>query len=410
MNITLPRIQKQAVPSLLNEINTLNVIRLMWFESPLSRAELSRKTGLSKPTISKIVQVLSEQGLLELTGENSESGNAGKKAQLYRFNPNAGYILVCDIQETYIEGAISDCIGNFLDRFRYEISAETSPDIAIKSIISGFDKLMRNCSIPYPCLLGVGISIPGVIDYENGMVINSPGLPRWNGVQIRGPLEDIFKTDVFVENENRLMAVAEHWFGAAMDVNDFISISMGEGTGTGSAIYIGGSLWRGANNVAGEIGHTRLNIRENLTDEQPIKLNSYLAVWSFLKHTREIVQTHPQSILGSFIAQGNELMVKHVFDYANLGDEAAMTAVADLGEWLGLMIGNILLTIDLPMVVINGPYRNGGQLLMDYILDSLHRMFQPMTLTKTNILYSGVPENIKQLGALSLVLQHHFTI
>jgi|SRR5271157_41206 len=409
MNITIPRIQRQAVPSLLNEINTLNVIRLMWFASPLSRADLSRKTGLSKPTISKIVQVLSEQGLLESTGENSGSLSAGKKAELYRFNPNAGYILVCDIQENYIEGAISDCKGTFLDRFRAELTPDTLPDRAIQSILSGFDNLLTSCSIAYSRLLGIGISIPGVIDYENGVVINSPGLPLWNGIHIREPLEATFNTVVFVENENRLMAVAEHWFGAAMDVSDFVSVSMGEGTGTGSAIYIGGNLWRGANNVAGEIGHTRLHIQDSMNGDQPIKLNSYLAVWSFLKHTRELLQTYPQSRLKAFAAPGNELMVEHVFYYANLGDEAAVKAVADLGEWMGLMIGNILLTIDLPLVVINGPYRKGGQLLMNHILGALDRMFLPMTLSKTKIVYSGVPENIKQLGALSLVLQHHFS-
>jgi len=409
MNKALIRIHNQAVPSLLSEINTLNIIRMMWFGSPLSRADLSRKTGLSKPTISRIVEVLTARGLLESTGEIIGSAGGGKKAQLYRFNPSAGFILVCDIQETYIEGAISNCKANFLERFRIDISAESEPCQVIESVVSGFRDLLAHLSIEYKRLLGTGISIPGVIDFEHGLVINSPGLPKWNGFQVRKPFEEAFGTSAFVENENRLMAVAEHWFGAAMDVSDFISISMGESTGTGSAIFIGGNLWRGTNNIAGEIGHMQIRLSENGGVDFPEKLNSYLAVWSFLEKSEQLIKGYPGSQLTNVVTQGKELTVEDIFSYANQGDEAAMKAVARLGEWMGLMIGDVLLILDLPLVVINGPYRKGGSLLMEIIQDTIKELYMSQMMAKTKIVYSGISEDIRKIGAVSLVIQHHFS-
>jgi N-acetylglucosamine repressor len=409
MNRTIPRIQNQAVPSLLNEINTQNIIRMMWFESPLSRADLSRRTGLSKPTISRIVEVLNERGLLESTGESVGAAGGGKKAQLYRFNPNAGFILVCDIQETYVEGAISNCKANFLNQFRMDISENSEPEQVIGLILEEFKRLLVKASLDNHRLLGVGISMPGVIDFEQGAVINSPGLPKWNGYQICKPFEATFGVDTFVENENRVMAVAEHWFGAAMDISDFISISMGESTGTGSAIYMGGNLWRGTNNIAGEIGHMRIRVDQNEGIVSSEKLNSYLAVWSFLKNTRDLANSYPQSHLNNVLEKQQELLVEDVFKIADLGDEAAIKAVTELGEWMGLMIGDILLNLDLPLVVINGPYRKGGSLLMGIIEDTIKKLFMPQMMAKTKISYSGISEDIRKIGAISLVIQQHFS-
>ncbi len=409
MNRTFPRIQNQAVPSLLNEINTLNIIRMMWFESPLSRADLSRRTGLSKPTISRIVDVLSERGLLESTGESVGAAGGGKKAQLYRFNPNAGYILVCDIQETYIEGAISNCKANFIERFYLEITDQSEPEQVIYTLLEEFKKLMVKASLDNHHLLGVGISMPGVIDFEQGAVINSPGLPKWNGIQICKPFEAAFGVETFIENENRVMAVAEHWFGAAMDISDFISISMGESTGTGSAIFIGGNLWRGTNNIAGEIGHMRMRVNQTGDISDSEKLNSYLAVWSFLKKARDLAHSHPQSHINDLMKNGKELLVEDVFKIANSGDEAAIKVVTDLGEWMGLMIGDILLNLDLPLVVINGPYRKGGSLLMGIIQATIRRLFMPQMMVNTKISYSGIAEDIRKIGAISLVIQQHFS-
>jgi predicted NBD/HSP70 family sugar kinase len=405
----IPRIQNQVVPSLLNQINTLNIVRMMWFESPLSRAELSRKTGLSKPTISKIVDGLTDRGLLEYTGENHGSTNGGKRAQLYRFNPNAGYILVCDIQETYVEGVISNCKANFLGHFRINMSDRSDPHRVMQTVLARFKKLLDSHSINKSQLLGVGISMPGVIDFESGLVIDSPGLPKWNGFQVCDPFKESFTSEVFVENENRLMVLAEHWFGAAMDMNDFISISMGESTGTGSAIFIGGNLWRGTNNIAGEIGHMRIRVCGEDGIEHSEKMNSYLAVWSFLNKAQELLKIYPRSELNGILSSGKTLSVEDIFSCADRGDEAAIRAVTELGEWLGLLIGDILLNLDLPLVVINGPYRKGGSLLMNIIQRTINKLYMSQMMMGTKIVYSGISKDIRKIGAVSLVIQQHFS-
>ena len=401
------RTWRGAVPALLSEINTMLVLRDVWTNGPLSRAELSRRTGLSKPTVSKIVQALVERGLVEAAGKNDGSPQGGRRARLFRFNPEAGFVLVCVVHEGHLEGALGDCSARFLERFRLNFDVTSAPDEVIGAAVERFRILLDRYPDTLRRLIGVGVSLPGIADHESGEAIYVPGLPNWCNCNVAEPFERAFGVDVVVENESRLMASAEHWFGVAQSVDNFVSISIGEGTG--GAVFIDGRLWRGASYMAGEIGHMRLDTGGGGRQPEP-PINNQVAAWAFVDRAIDLARRDPEGQLAGQIARGERPEVGHIFEAARAGDEAARRAVADLGYYLGILIGNALLHYDVPLVVMHGPYTQGGSLLLDVIYETLDTWFMPQVERNTEICYSGIEKDIELVGATSLLLQQTFAM
>ena len=103
-------------------------------------------------------------------------------------------------------------------------------------------------------LLGIGIGVPGIIDMQTGLVRESPNLPDWVDYPARAAVEQRLKTVVILENDANVAALGEKWLGAAKDFSDMAMLTLG--TGVGGGIVLGGKIWRGANGMAGEMGHS----------------------------------------------------------------------------------------------------------------------------------------------------------
>jgi predicted NBD/HSP70 family sugar kinase len=402
------RVQSKVIPSWLNEINTTVVLHEVRQNGPVSRVELWKRTGLSKPTVYKIVDTLVSRKLLEPAGEGNGSALGGKPSLLYRFNTQAGFLLVFVLHETSVEGAVGDCAARFQKRFSFPITRESPPDEVLNQVIRRFRRILSSTPAYRDRLLGIGISLPGVADLQCGKAVYVPGLPAWDNLDICAPFEAAFQVDTWVENESRLKAVAEHWFGAAQGVDDFASISIGDGTGSG--IYLRGSLWRGANHLAGEVGHMPLALLDSGQPQQMEVINSRIATWAFLDRATQAAQENPASALAKEWHRTGKVQIPKIFELAELGDEVCSQLVDELGFWLGLLIGNVLLHYDMPLLVLHGPYRSGGDRLLDIVRKTLGNHFLPHMVDHTVIRFSEISKDIDQIGAASLVLQQIFAL
>ena len=241
----------QKVVRRVNRASILNSIRE---KQPISRAELSKLCDLNRSTVSSIVNDLLDESLIYEAFDGESTG--GRKPVLLRLNKRDHFIGAIDIDPDISFVAIGDLNANFLAK-RAVDTAENGPEDLIHKCVIELRKLKRelNCSK----LNGIGISIPGIVAAQNGMVIIAPDL-NWENVRITEIIENMtseFSDTIVIETEANSSALAEQWFGTSLK-NESNLVFVSEGIGTG--LILERKLIQGSSDFAGQFGHMTINV------------------------------------------------------------------------------------------------------------------------------------------------------
>ncbi len=245
MGISRPR--QPGTPRLLRELNDRAALELLLAHGPLTRARLGELTGLSKVTASQLVERLEGRGLVERVGVSV--GGRGPSAQVYAVVPAAAYVVGMVVEPTGVTAVSADITG--AERGRVDLEADISAD-PVGLVQAALDKVATTSELPLDKIRHVVLGSPGVIDPRSGEVSFSWELPRWH----RGLLAALtteLNRPVRIVNDVNLAAVAEHRFGAAREVDDFVLLWCDRGMGVG--VMLGGRLHQGVMGAAGEVGY-----------------------------------------------------------------------------------------------------------------------------------------------------------
>lgn len=228
------------------------ITELLIRKAPISRIELSKITGLSKMTITNIINELSDDGIIENAG--SENTLHGRKPMALQLKKSSKIFPGIYISRNYLYAVAGDLCGNLLYEERIETPKTsrriiTSIYVLLDDIISifGAEKIQA-----------IGISSIGPLDYKNGIILNPPNFFEIENVEIKKFLEKKYNYPVYVDKDMNASALAEWLFGKAKNVSDYIYL--GVTNGIGSAIISADKLYRGANGFCGEIGHISIDI------------------------------------------------------------------------------------------------------------------------------------------------------
>src|ERR1700690_427333 len=231
----------------INKSIVMNTLRL---HAPISRARVANLTGLNRGTVSNIVNVLIEDGLV--SENEQEESKVGRPGISLRLRPDGGAVVGLEIGVDFITIVLT----NFVAETIWETRIEISPSLSQTGIIGQAEQLVEYAlSIAREQdlrPLGIGIGLPGLINLDRGELIIAPNL-NWKNLPLRVMWNQRFGLTVYIENEANLAALGEYYFGVASGVDNFIYLSSGIGLGGG--IMINGSLFRGGYGYAGEIGH-----------------------------------------------------------------------------------------------------------------------------------------------------------
>jgi predicted NBD/HSP70 family sugar kinase len=244
-----PRRPLRPISKLLGEDtkrhNRALILQHLFADGPASRADLARVTGLTRVTISGLVGGLIDEGLLGALGAPAEI-KVGKRPTLVGLLPDAAHIIVLNLPDDRMTGAVLDLFGQV--KARAELPREGAKGEAAVRLASRLAQQLREAT-GRP-LLGIGVGSPGVVD-GSGVVLNAPNL-GWAGLDLAGILRAEFGIPVYVANDANTAALGEHTFGetAAADL-----MLLRIGTGVGAGLVVGGALVDGHNSAAGEIGH-----------------------------------------------------------------------------------------------------------------------------------------------------------
>jgi predicted NBD/HSP70 family sugar kinase len=224
------------------------VLELIRMHQPISRAELSRLSGLQRSTISLIIeQLIGERWVRE--GDVARLPR-GRRPTMLGLNRDLA-LLVADVHPGEATLAVVDLYGNLHARTRLEISAEPAKGIAQLA-----EELVRmRAAHPALTFEGVGISLPGRVDPHTQQLVFAPNL-RWAGEPIKAQLEAALALPVELENAANAALLAELWLGKLQGVRDVVLVTIDEGIGTG--VLANGQLVTGHNGMAGEFGHVAL--------------------------------------------------------------------------------------------------------------------------------------------------------
>jgi|SRR5579883_161733 len=234
-------------PALVGKLNERQVLRVLQSRGPLSRAEVARESGLSAPTVSKAVASLLKAGFLE-EADAAELAR-GRPAPRLRLATETAQVLGIMIDAAHCEVVSAGLDGTLHDGFRSVPTPATYPEL-----LTALEHTARELiAKPDIRTLGLGLSLPGLVDYRKGCGVLSPNVPITNGHTPAADLAERLGVECTLLQESHALCLAERHHGLAKDLDDFALLDVGAGVGLG--IMSGGRLLKGRSGLAGEIGH-----------------------------------------------------------------------------------------------------------------------------------------------------------
>ena len=322
--------ETKAVPALLRALNERTVLDAVRVEGPISRAELARRTGISRPTVSVVLRSLLEDGLVRETEQEPEGPHYG--AVYYEADPEVAVVLGVDFGSRAVRTALCDLGGRM--RAREEIRSRGSVGERIEALESSVRSLLRTSKLPGDLLENAVVALPAVVSPIDGRV-SAPDLPGLEVSDLREQLEQALRVPVTLENDVNLAAVAEQRRGVAQDVADFAFLLVG--AGLGAAVMLGGKLHRGHKGNAGELDAVR-NGRPDDVDPCAASLSQLAAELALGKET---VLERP-------------FEVQELFAAADAGDPVGVAVLEEAARRIALHVLPLAATLDLPLVVLGG--------------------------------------------------------
>ncbi|MGP9583430.1 ROK family transcriptional regulator [Brachybacterium sp. AOP42-C2-15] len=310
------------------------VLRTVYVQHTVTRAQISAETGLSPGTVTTLVGELVEEGVLQEAGQISSQG--GRPTATFQANPGRGALLAVDVAETYVRVDLYDLSLARLDQERVELAPGTQNIDSIAEHIGDCTDLMLE---RHPELdgkvLGAGISLPGQVAPARGVTVFAPNW-GWHKVPLLDALERAVPVPVRIDNPLMALATGELWFGAGRRFRNFVAVNLG--TGVGAGIIIDGQLLRGPGNSAGEWGHTTLiwNGRACGCGRKGC-VEAYVGVEGIRATLCEIAPEHEL-----LEVTHHRTFIERLMRADAAGDSSAQEALLRTGDYLSAGIGNLV--------------------------------------------------------------------
>jgi len=342
-------------PGLLKQLNAREILTLLRNNSPCSRADLVRLSGLSAPTVSSGVAYLERKNLVKRLGPGSSNG--GRPPDMLRFNSDYGYVVGVDLGGSNIRMAVADLDGKLVALWNVSTRGNRTPAKIVRLIESGVRELLKQNHIPNRKAFAIGIGAPGITDVQAGIVLSAPHLENWRNVPLREMLETKLTIPCVIENDVNVAALGESWNGSAKGVSNFIFIAIG--TGIGAGIYINDRLYHGSDWAAGEVGYLLVPgaPAAAIAVNQPGALESAIGGHGIEQAWRKIC-------LASGRNHGDRLLkATEVFELAERGDSQARKILHSTAQILANAISNISVLLNTSLVVFGGAIGTSEPLL-----------------------------------------------
>jgi glucokinase len=370
-------------------LNEQAVLDVIFSSGPTSRVDVAEATGLSKPTVSSIVEDLVAAGLVHLTGRTQ--GNVGRTAALYEVNAAVGHVIGVDLGGTKIRAAIADLFGTVLSE-KVVPTDPTGPDAVIQQILGLGSELAGDADVSMSTVRALAVATPGTVDPRTGQISLAYNIPSFAGIDLASRLQDGNGFRVVLDNDVNMAAVGERWQGLARQCDNFAFLAVG--TGIGMGLMLNGEIWQGHGGAAGEIGYLPLG-RDPF--DPAVKRRGALEESGA---GRGIVARYHEA-RGGAGASANELTAEMVFDAARSGDEAAKRVLDDEARVLATAIAAVNAVVAPELIVLGGGV-GANTLLLEPLRGYVAQVVPSPEL---RVETSGLGHRASLIGSLAIGLQ-----
>jgi N-acetylglucosamine repressor len=369
--------------------NTQLILRTIYEQEELSRADIARLTQLTRPTVSSIVNELIAENLVVETGMGPSAG--GKRPTLLAIDFDAHQIITADISSQAFRGALVNLRGDVIERVEFQVDHQKG-EAALELVYELVSALFEAATRP---ILGIAVGTPGLVDPHHGVIRQAVNL-AWQDLPLKQLLEQRFETAVYIANDSQAATLAEYTFGPPQASDHMIVIKIGQGIGGG--VVLNGQPFYGDGFAAGEIGHVVV-----VEDGKMCSCGNYGCLET-VASTRAIQQQVRVQLDNPYITW------EEIGEAVDAQETAVTSLITQIGNYLGIALANLIAAFNVHQIVIAGRVTRFGDTLLDAVLQEAPRRTLPATVSDTTIRYSTLGTDIVLLGGTAIVLKHELGI
>jgi glucokinase-like ROK family protein len=380
-----------------------------------TRPQLSRQSGLGRTATNQRLGQLLASGLIE-EGELGPS-TGGRAPRELRFRAETGLVLAVELGATSITAGLTDLTGRILADHDEPWDIATGPEPTLERVEAALDQLLGD--LPERPVWGLGIGLPGPVEFRSGRPVTPPIMPGWDRYPVRDRLARRFSAPVWVDNEVNLMALGEYRAGVGRNTPDLVYVKIGSGIGAG--LISGGRLHRGAQGCAGDLGHVAVNVsRTDLEVSRdpvvcrcgnPNCLEALAGGFALARDAMAAARDGRSPVLAERLAYAAEhtLTARDVASAAERGDPFAVRLLARAGRIVGETLATLVSVFNPAQVIVGGGVAESGDVLLAALREAVYRRSLPLATRELRIVHSPLSNRAGLLGAAYMVADELFS-
>jgi predicted NBD/HSP70 family sugar kinase/predicted transcriptional regulator len=385
-------------------LQKIKILKNLYFEGPKTNTEICEQFNISSPTSIRLLNQLMDEGWVKKSGRGKSAG--GRKPDLYKLEGNSFYVMGIQLERSRLKIAIFDNHNKKVADFKDLFELETG-DGLVDHIFEEANKLIETSGIDLDKLLGIGISMPGLVSSKEGRNFTY-FIKEEESESLEDILERKFNKPIFILNDAKSACVAESNFGMATNRDNVLVISMDWGIGLG--VIIDGKVYEGSSGFAGEFGHIPL-----VDDGQLChcgKRGCLETVASGLALTRmaqEGIKAGESTSLNLLSEEDlKNLQPEKIIEAANMGDQFSINILSKVGINLGKGLAILIQLFNPELIILEGKFAKASQFITIPIQQSINTYCMAQLREKTKISLSNLGDDSVLLGSVATVMENIF--
>lgn len=357
--------------------------------APRTRADLAAQTGLARSTVAARVEELLSSSLVAPAGESTSTG--GRPPATFAFNPASRCVLAVDLGGSHARIAVTDLAGRILAEEERELAIAEGPAPVLDAACAVGQRLLTEAGWPAEKLIGVGVGLPGPVEFSTGKPTSPPIMPGWDGFDVPAHLRRTFDVPILVDNDVNAMALGEHDM-VYPDVDHMMFVKIA--TGIGAGIISDGRLQHGAQGAAGDLGHVAVPNG----DQTPCTCGNLGCL--------EAVASGA-AIASRLRERGFDVPTQAaVVDLVASAEPEAIHAVRQAGRQVGAVLASCVNLLNPEVIVVGGLVSAAGEHFLAGIRESVYSRSLPLATQHLQVLGTQTRGRAGVLGASALVTAH----
>lgn len=298
------------------------------------------------------------------------------------------FIIGIDLGGTNLKIALLNSRYRIIQRKILSTQNFNKKEYLISVIVNSINGIIEDSMLKKADILGVGLGLPGPIDQVRGLVHFFPNIPGWSNVKLRSILKQRIGLPVFLDNDAKLMALAEYRLGQAAGFRNVVCLTLG--TGVGAGLIISGKLYRGADNAAGEIGHVPINEFGPLCN-----CGAIACLESYIGNSRILRQARRQF--------GRHVSLERLAELAKKQNKKALNIWLRVAGRLGIALAGAVNLLNLDAIIIGGGVANVGKVLFDKVREAIEERSMYVQARRVKVLRAKLGPDAGMIGAAIFV-------